>query len=104
MMNESFDPELVLQSNDKDYLSTNDLLENFTESISYLLQHDFEKLIFILYRIDVNESKLKATIKENPSRPEYIIAKMIIERQIEKINSRENNKNNFSSDSEEEKW
>ncbi|MEO5968268.1 MAG: hypothetical protein ABIP68_03450 [Ferruginibacter sp.] len=104
MRPEHFDPELVLHSNDKNYLSSNDFLENFTESISHLLANDFEKLIYILYRIDVNENKLKATIKENPSRPEYVIAKMIIERQIEKINSREKNKNNFSSESEEEKW
>ena len=104
MKHEDFNPELVLLSNDKTYLSSNDLLEKFAESISYLLQHDFDKLIYILYRIDVNENKLKATIKENPSRPEYVIAKMIIERQIEKINSRERNKNNFSSESEEEKW
>ena len=104
MKHENFDPELVLLSKDKNYLSSNDLLENFAESISYLLANDLEKLIYILYRIDVNENKLKATIKENPSRPEYVIAKMIIERQIEKINSREKNKNNFSSESEEEKW
>ena len=36
-----------------------DLQLKLTTHINYLLLHDFEKLISILYRIDVSENKLR---------------------------------------------
>lgn len=101
---ESTDLEKILLSNDENFLLSNNTLEKLSEVISFLLQNDFEKLIYLLYRVDVSENKLKATLKDNPSQTEYVIAKMLIDRQIEKIKFRQNNKNNFNSQSEEELW
>lgn len=74
------------------------------EAVNYLLNHNFEKLVSILYRIDVNETKLKTVLKENPGEDAgKIIADLIIERQLQKIKSRKetNSNNNIP---EDEKW
>lgn len=72
--------------------------------INDLINHDFQKLVSILYRMDVHESKLKQLLKENPGTDAgLIIAELMIERQEQKIRSRETYKpdENISDD---EKW
>ena len=59
----------------------------------------------ILYRIDVNERKLKYLLQENVGEDAaFIIADLIIERQIEKIKSRQQFSRRDDNISEEEKW
>ena len=73
--------------------------------VNDLIKHDFEKLIFILYRVDVFESKLKDLLKQNADEDAgRMIAQLIIERQIEKIKSRQQFKNNRVDDDAEERW
>ena len=63
--------------------------ELLIQRIEELAGKDMEKLMWILYRIDVNEKKLHRILGETP--PENfsaVIADLIIERQIQKINSR----------------
>jgi hypothetical protein len=53
--------------------------------INDLIVHDFNKLISILYRIDVDEEKLKRVLKENKDKDAgIVIAELIIERQSQK--------------------
>ena len=62
---------------------------NLYEAVNYLLSHDFEKLVNILYRIDLSESKLKLSLKNNPETDAaIIIAELLMERQAEKVKSR----------------
>lgn len=56
--------------------------------IDELIHHDFEKLKWILYRIDVSEKKLSDTLKDSEADAATIIADLIIQRQIEKAESR----------------
>ena len=70
-----------------------------------LLLHDFEKLIFLLYRIDVNETKMKQALKENEKADAGVtIAKLVIERQVQKIISRRQFRKETDDADEEEKW
>ena len=65
-------------------------LESFlTEKVSDMLDHEFEKLMNILYRIDVGETKI-AAILSNPSVADKarLIARLAIERQLQKIETR----------------
>jgi hypothetical protein len=79
--------------------------ERLAAKINELVNSDFQKLVNILYRIDVNESKLKQMLSwykdEDAGR---VIAELIIERQIQKIRSRESFKNSDDQISDEEKW
>src|SRR4051812_27916418 len=56
--------------------------------IDELLHHDIGKLKWILYRIDVSEKKLYETLQSSESDAATIMADLIIERQIEKAESR----------------
>jgi len=80
------------------------LKEQLSLHINSLIQLDFQKLVSILYRVDVSESKLKHLLKENPGYDAAnIIADLIIERQLQKIKSRQEHRNDENI-SEDEKW
>jgi hypothetical protein len=74
------------------------------EEINKLIESDFPALVQLLYRIDVNEQKLKQLLRDNPSTDAaQLIADMLVERQIQKQQLRQS----FSSgipDDGEEKW
>lgn len=58
------------------------------QRIDELIHHDMEKLKWILYRIDASEKKLTEALKNSEADAATIIADMIIQRQIEKAESR----------------
>lgn len=71
--------------------------------INELILHDFNKLVSLLYRIDISESKLKHLLQTNPGTDAGImIARMIIDRQLQKIALRKSFKDDRQSD--EERW
>ena len=74
------------------------------DRINDLINNDFQKLVSILYTMDVDEAKLKRLLSENPGTDAgIIIAEVMIERQEQKIRSRQAHKpdENISDD---EKW
>ena len=95
IVNDSFN----LQSNETNFV------EFLTERINFLIVNDFNKLIYILYRADINEQKLNKLLAENKKEDAgKIIAALFIQRHLEKIKSRMENKTNVSNDTEEERW
>jgi hypothetical protein len=59
------------------------------EKINTLINDDFDRLIQLLYRIDVSEEKLKKLLRENAgSDAGLLIARLILERQWQKIETR----------------
>lgn len=62
-----------------------DLRSKLTEIIAYLMDHNFEKLLWILYRIDVDEEKAKSLLSKHlPSEAPAVLADLIILRQLKK--------------------
>jgi hypothetical protein len=85
-------------------ISFDQLKERLSSHINLLIQSDFQKLLSILYRVDVSESKLKHLLKENQGfDAANIITELIIERQLQKIRSR-NEYRNDENVSDDEKW
>lgn len=80
--------------------------ENYlSNKMNELIKTDFNHLVQILYRIDVNEAKLKQVLKDNPNEDAgKIIAALIMERQQKKIKSRQQFSQEGDNFSEEEKW
>ena len=75
------------------------------KKINELLDRDFQKLISILYRMDVNEEKLRRLLRENQdTNAGLIIANMMIERQQQKLKSRRETKTGSGTIEDEEKW
>ena len=65
------------------------LKEWLTSEIIKLLMHDMEKLLNILYRIDVNEKKVKeAFAQKNPKNIAPALAELMVEREFRKAETR----------------
>ena len=66
--------------------SQDEFLKLLTKVIRHLLDKDFERLMNGLYRIDVDENKVKrALTTDNPAEN---IAQLIIERELQKVETR----------------
>lgn len=86
-------------------LSDENLKERLIAVINNMIQNDFEKLVSILYRLDVSENKLKFMLKENAGEDAAkIIAALIMEREQQKMKSRRENQQRDNTISDEEKW
>jgi hypothetical protein len=93
-----------LEINEKN--ETNELRrELLITRVNELLQNEFNKLIAILYRLDINEERLRLLLQQNPNDDAAtIITDLIIERQLQKMKSREQFRKNDSEIDEDEKW
>lgn len=86
-------------------ISLEEIKEKLSAHINRLIQSNFEQLVNLLYRIDVSESKIKSLLEyQAGTNAGDIIANLVIERQLQKIKSREQFKTNGSSGNEDEKW
>jgi hypothetical protein len=82
-----------------------ELKEKLSAYINHLIQSDFEKLVSLLYRIDISETKLKHLLQQDPGEDAgKIIAELIIERQEQKIKSRQQFSKRDNNISDDEKW
>lgn len=85
-------------------ISYDELLQYLTCRVNDLLKDDFAALIQLLYRMDISEEKLRYLLVMNKGdMAGEIIAKLMIERQVQKIESRRLFKKNDDI-TEEEKW
>ncbi len=86
-------------------ISIEELKKQLSIHINHLIKNDFEKLITYLYRVDVREQKLKSLLQQFPGEDAgNIIAGLIIERQQQKIKTRQQFSQRDNDLSEEEKW
>lgn len=103
--------ELVTSLNDSlqlsipSHASREDLALLLTAHINNLLNSDFEKLVSLLYRLDISEKKLRECLADNMGQDAApLIAQLIIERQEQKIKSRQQYTRRDQSIDEEEAW
>lgn len=82
-----------------------ELREKISAHINRMIQNNFEQLVNLLYRIDVSETKIKALLQmQQDVNAGDIITELIIERQLQKIKSRQDFKPNNDTFDENEKW
>ena len=95
--------ELSLELSDK--LSISELEQQLTNHINHLINTDFEKLVYYLYRIDVNETKMKQLLQQQGGEnAAQLIARLIIDRQLQKIKSRAEHRSDTIDDEGAERW
>ena len=86
-------------------LTEDELVEAFAIHLNDMIVHHFSQLITALYRIDVSEQKIRQTLRENPQADAgKIIAHLIIERQKQKIKTRELFRSRDNDIDENERW
>ena len=66
-------------------------MKMLSDYLNDLIEHDFNKLLSILYRIDVSEAKVRTALADNPTQQSAgkILATLLIEREVQKIEMRE---------------
>jgi|SRR5450432_494510 len=88
--------------------SLNELKDKWSNYFNELIQLDFQKLIFILYRVDVSEKKFRQLLKEYPDENAgKIITELMIERLKIKFLTKQKyrSKNEpLSGDADMERW
>jgi len=100
---ESLNKELSMDLTEQD--SGNVLREKLYRFIDHLIETNFEKLVFILYRIDVPEDKLKQLLDRFPMKDAgFIIGNLIINRQLQKIKTRQDMMVPTHDIAEDERW
>ena len=86
-------------------ISLEELKQKLSLHINHLINHDFEKLVSLLYRIDVNENKMRQLLEQKVGENAAgLIADLIIERQQQKIKSRQQFRQRNNDIDENEKW
>jgi len=60
-----------------------------TEKLSDLMAKNFDEMLKILYQIDINEIKVRDVIHSNNNYKASLLADLIIERQLQKVKTRE---------------
>jgi hypothetical protein len=87
------------------YASEYEMKQGLSGYINELILKDFERLVQLLYRIDVSEAKLKNLLQEKKDTDAGdLIADMIIERQKQKIKSRREHGGGGKALPDEWKW
>lgn len=95
----------LLEENDISFSSFEVFRKFIIEKINYWILNDFDHLMYMLYRIDVHEDKVRRLLKEHQGEnAAEIIADLIIERQHQKIESRKLFKFSAENIAEEDVW
>jgi len=85
----SIPDKIIVLTNSIQEVPSNDLRNQLISFINDLINEDFNALVQLLYRVDVNEKKLKELLKQNENADAaVIIADLIISRQLQKIESK----------------
>lgn len=104
MLPQQIDPILQQVAVESSVLRKEEIKQQLVNCINYLLVHDFARLVQTLYRIDVNENKLKQLLQEQPQTDAAVLlADLLIQRQEEKLKTKGSFPYN-NSIPEDEKW
>jgi hypothetical protein len=88
----------------RESISMDELRNLLSGHIHQLINNNFNKLVSILYRVDVSEVKLRQLLHDNPAEDAgKIIAELIIDRQLQKLKSRRESGNDTDIP-EDDKW
>jgi len=90
---EIFSESITFSGNPK--TAYDELKSQIEPVISKLMNNNYERLLSVLYRIDVNEKSISEEIyRRNDEEPSSIITDLIIERELKKVIIRNYFKNN----------
>lgn len=79
--------QLQIVQESSNFLGKEDQFKQLSQYLNDLADNDFNKLLAILYRIDVSEIKVREALANNNAQQSAgeILAKLLIEREIQKI-------------------
>lgn len=104
-MEKNIPDEIISISNSLEANHPGAVRNKLIELLNELINKDFQALIQLLYRVDVSEKKIRAYLIENTNKDAAAgLADLIIERQLQKTESRKANQAKKDDASNEERW
>jgi hypothetical protein len=95
----------LLKTSDEQVVQSPAWFQKLVSEINDLINTDFAKLVVILYQMDVSETKLKNLLSSNPSENAgNLIAGLMLERQLQRIETRKSFNTSQGDTAEEERW
>ena len=86
-------------------ISMDEIKAILVQHVTQLIDHHFERLVFLLYRVDVDETRMRAVLEQQQGKDAAgLIADLIIERQLQKIKTRQQFGQRDREIDENEKW
>lgn len=82
------DPLTALLRGHEDVLDDPAVLDLFTERVEAMMRDQLDLLLSTLYRLDVEEHKIRQALHAAPEPPARAIARLILERQKERLKTR----------------
>lgn len=80
-------PETAIDPHES--MNEDELFQKLSEHVAWLIEHRMDYLLSLLYRLDVLERKINVVLAPDfPQPPHIAIAKLIIDRQAERIATR----------------
>ena len=99
------DIELLLQENNELVLQEPAWYQQLKAAVNELINHHFDDLLQLLYRVDVSEAKLRQLLNDFPAADAAgIIANLLLERQLQKIKSRREHAQRDETIPDDERW
>jgi|688.fasta_scaffold145621_1 hypothetical protein len=90
--------------NDEALVHSPEWWRQLVDAVNDLLVNDFNALVQILYRLDVDENKIRASLAGNVGTDAAeLIARLLLERQVQKLQYRKSVKTDLPED-EGERW
>jgi hypothetical protein len=80
------------------------LREQLGAWLNELIVYNQHKLIYVLYRVDLSEARIKKLLQQQHENAGLLMADLIIERQLQKIKLRQQFRQEDSNIPEEDKW
>ena len=104
MMEADLDKALAKVDEHLDAAGKESLLRELEAGINWMITNRFDALVQVLYRMDVNETRLRTLLAQpGDTDAARIIANLLVERQLQKLLTRQQFKRNDDI-SEEDKW
>ena len=95
----------LLEENSISFNSFDEFRKFIIQKINHWIINDFDHLMYLLYRIDVHEDKVRSLLnKHKGENAAEIIADLIIDRQKQKIETRKQFKFSKENIDEQELW
>ena len=104
-MEKNISEEIINHSGSLQPANNDHIREQIIALVNTLINKDFHSLLQLLYKIDVNENKIRSCLQnDSDTLSADIIADLIIERQLQKIETRKIYTPKNDSSFNEEKW
>jgi len=81
--------DFQIETAEEKTLTEQDLLDVLANQIAYFIEHRMDFLLSLMYRLDIPEAKVDFALSpEHPLPPNMALAKLVLDRQKQRVNTK----------------